>query len=118
MNRFWVVLVALLAVVSIGQEAEDGQYLQMKRTACVILSRVHSNAHKEVIEEVMQSLEAMDQQKYINKLYSSSVQICEGEISQQEVQSVHLKILSFMSKTQTSHQTVSSISSNPSITEM
>ena len=68
----------------------------------MILSRVHSNAFKDVIEETMKSLEPNDQQKYANKLYSSSVQECESSISQQDVQSVHILSHSFTSKTQIS----------------
>lgn len=33
----------LLAGLVSAQEGEDQQYLQMRRTACVILSRMHSN---------------------------------------------------------------------------
>lgn len=85
-----MIVVALLCVLFLGaaQEAEDTQYLQMRRTACVILSRMHSNTEKETIEGVMQSLEPNDQQRYINKLYAVAVETCESEISQQEVQSV------------------------------
>jgi hypothetical protein len=51
-----VLAVALLAVHAVAQESEDAQYLQMRRTACVILSRMHSNNEKTTIEEVIQSL--------------------------------------------------------------
>jgi hypothetical protein len=51
-----IVGLLLLALCVSGQEAEDGQYLQMRRTACVILSRMHSNTEKPVIEETIQSL--------------------------------------------------------------
>ena len=55
--RILVVLaLALLAIHAVTQESEDGQYLQMRRTACVILSRMHSNNEKTTIEEVIQSL--------------------------------------------------------------
>ena len=81
-------LLALCCLVAAQQESEDMQYLQMRRTSCVILSRIHSNTEKAVIEEVIQGLEPNDQQKYINKLYAVAVEKCEAEITQQEVQSV------------------------------
>ena len=79
-----VVLLGLLAL-SAAQEAssEDVQYLQMRRTACVILSRIHSNQEKDVIQEVVQGLDPNDQQRYINKLYAVAVEKCESEITQQ-----------------------------------
>jgi hypothetical protein len=55
----------------------------MRRTACVILSRMHSNQEKATIEEVIQGLEPNDQQRYINKLYAIAVEKCEGDITQQ-----------------------------------
>lgn len=89
-------LLLMLAVAA--QEGEDQQYLQMRRTACVILARMHSNKEKALIEEVIQSLEANDQQKYINKLYAVGVETCEAEITQQEVQSVFLSPFSSTSR--------------------
>lgn len=85
-----VFLLGLFLMTSLvaAQEAEDQQYLQMRRTACVILSRMHSNTEKAVIEEVIQGFEPNDQQRYINKLYAEAVEKCEAEITQQEVQSV------------------------------
>lgn len=49
-----VVLLGLLAL-SATQEpsSEDVQYLQMRRTACVILSRIHSNQEKDTIQGVV-----------------------------------------------------------------
>lgn len=69
-----IVLFGLLAL-SATQEAnsEDVQYLQMRRTACVILSRIHSNQEKDTIQEVIQGLDPNDQQRYINKLYAVAV---------------------------------------------
>ena len=79
-----VVLLGLLAL-SAAQEAssEDVQYLQMRRTACVILARIHSNQEKDTIQEVVQGLDPDDQQRYINKLYAVAVEKCESEITQQ-----------------------------------
>lgn len=90
-----VVLLGLLAL-SATQEpsSEDVQYLQMRRTACVILSRIHSNQEKDTIQEVVQGLDPNDQQRYINKLYAVAVEKCESEITQQEVQSVPLSSFS------------------------
>jgi len=51
-----VLIIALLVLHTAAQEAEDTQYLQMRRTACVILSRMHSNHEKTTIEEIIQSL--------------------------------------------------------------
>lgn len=90
-----VVLLGLFAL-SATQEpsSEDVQYLQMRRTACVILSRIHSNQEKDTIQEVVQGLDPNDQQRYINKLYAVAVEKCESEITQQEVQSVPLSSFS------------------------
>lgn len=72
-----VVLLSLLALtVSQEENNEDAQYLQMRRTACVILSRIHSNQEKDTIQEVVQGLDPNDQQKYINKLYAVAVEKC------------------------------------------
>lgn len=92
----------LLVLAVAAQEGEDQQYLQMRRTACVILARMHSNKEKAVIEEVIKSLEANDQQKYINKLYAVGVETCEAEVTQQEVQSVFLSPFSSTSRAQSS----------------
>lgn len=73
-----IIVLALLglAFLASAQDNEDAQYLQMRRTACVILSRMHSNQEKNVIEEVIQGLEPNDQQRYINKLYAIAVETC------------------------------------------
>lgn len=73
-----IIVLALLglAFLASAQDNEDAQYLQMRRTACVILSRMHSNQEKNVIEEVIQGLEPNDQQRYINKLYAVAVETC------------------------------------------
>jgi hypothetical protein len=56
MNKLSIFTILLLVLSVAAQEAEDQQYLQMRRTACVILSRMHSNTQKDVIEEVIQGL--------------------------------------------------------------
>lgn len=76
MKIFGLFCLSLLVLSAVAQENEDQQYLQMRRTACVILARMHSNTQKEVIQEVIQSLEPTDQQKYINKLYAVGVETC------------------------------------------
>ena len=87
--KTWVALAVMgLVCLAAAQDSEDAQYLQMRRTACVILSRMHSNNEKTVLEEVIQGLEPNDQQKYINKVYVVAVEKCESEITQQEVQQV------------------------------
>ena len=45
----------------------------MKRTACLVLSRYHSNTKKEQIETVISELPTEMQQKYINKMYAVAV---------------------------------------------
>ena len=56
MRKITLFFLLLLALQVVAQEAGDAQYLQMRRTACVILSRMHSNQEKPTIEEVMQGL--------------------------------------------------------------
>lgn len=87
----WASLFLILMLISIASasEGEDAQYLQMRRTACLVLSRVHSNSQKEVIEQTIQSLQPTDQNKYIGKLYAVAVLKCEESITQSEVQEVH-----------------------------
>ena len=60
----------------------------MRRTACLILSRYHSNTQKDTIDEIIQGLTPELQQKYINKLYATAVETCEPLINQSEVQEV------------------------------
>ena len=80
--RKWLAVVLLVLTLAAAQEGEDAQYLQMRRTACLVLSRYHSNTQKEVIESTVQSLPPTDQNRYINKLYAVAVQTCEESISQ------------------------------------
>lgn len=80
--RKWLAVVLLVLTLAATQEGEDAQYLQMRRTACLVLSRYHSNTQKEVIESTVQSLPPTDQNRYINKLYAVAVQTCEESISQ------------------------------------
>lgn len=109
MAKLGLALVLLLVVGVVAQESEDATYLQMRRTACLVLSRYHSNTQKELIESTVQSLPPTDQNKYINKLYAVAVLTCEESISQSEVQEVSLIPLSSMSKTTASIHLASSI---------
>lgn len=76
LGKLGLALLAVLVVVAVAQEGEDGAYLQMRRTACLVLSRYHSNTQKEVIESAVQSLPPTDQNRYINKLYAVAVLAC------------------------------------------
>lgn len=98
-------LLCLLALAS-PQDHDDSQQPEldleqlqrqeasMKRTACLILSRYHSNAHKEVIEEIVSTLQGEDQSKYINKMYAMAVERCLPSISVDEAQMVPLPLCS------------------------
>lgn len=60
----------------------------MKRTACLVLSRYHSNTQKESIEFVISALTPDLQQKYINKLYAKAIEHCMPVITMDEAQKV------------------------------
>ena len=60
----------------------------MKRTACLVLSRYHSNTQKDTIESVVTELNPEDQQKYINKLYATAIEHCLPTITMDEAQRV------------------------------
>lgn len=62
----------------------------MKRTACLVLSRYHSNVNKDTIESVITELQPDDQQKYINKMYASAIEYCMPKITMDEAQRVHI----------------------------
>jgi len=46
MIKIGAIVVLLLVAGTIAEEAEDANYLQMRRTACLVLSRYHSNTQK------------------------------------------------------------------------
>ncbi len=102
MSKLGMALVLVLVMSAVAQEGEDAAYLQMRRTACLVLSRYHSNTQKETIEAVVQALPPTDQNRYINKLYAVAVLACEESISQSEVQEVPSFPFSSMSITPTS----------------
>jgi hypothetical protein len=88
MFRFRAILIALLLASCWAQESDDAAYLNMRRTACLVLSRYYSNSQKVELDTIIQSLIPDDQSRYINKMYAVSVEICESQISQTEVQEV------------------------------
>lgn len=60
----------------------------MKRTACLVLSRYHSNTQKDTLEGVISNLAPEDQQKYINKMYATAIEYCLPKITMDEAQKV------------------------------
>lgn len=84
----WAILLLCVATVytQVDGTDNDAQFASMRRTACLVLSRYHSNTQKEIIEDVVQSLDQQRQQAYINKIYATAVETCEPLISQSEVQ--------------------------------
>lgn len=72
----------------IDMEEMQRQEASMKQTACLVLSRYHSNAYKELIEEVVGQLQPDDQSKYINKMYAMAVEKCFPVIGVEEAQLV------------------------------
>ena len=72
----------------IDMEEMQRQEASMKQTACLFLSRYHSNAYKELIEEVVSQLQSDDQSKYINKMYAMAVEKCFPAIRVEEAQLV------------------------------
>lgn len=64
----------ILAVAYTQAEGDDFQAQQaemsMKRTACLVLSRYHSNTQKDTIEGIITSVPTDAQQKAINKMYA------------------------------------------------
>lgn len=96
MNKWSLALLVLCISAVVCQEeesAEDQQYLGMRRTACLVLSRYHSNTQKDTIESVVQGLTPELQQQYINKIYSTAVETCEPLINQSEVQEVSFPLI-------------------------
>ena len=75
MKGMWM-LVLLVLLSSWATADDEANYLQMRRTSCLVLSRYHSNTHKDTIEGIMKSLAPADQSKYINKMYATGVQLC------------------------------------------
>ena len=70
-----------------GAEAQQAE-MSMKRTACLVLSRYHSNTQKEAIESVVTELNPDQQQKYINKMYAMAIEHCLPTITMDESQKV------------------------------
>ena len=88
-----IILLALLAF-TMAQPEDEAQAQQaeisMKRTACLVLSRYHSNTQKEAIESVVTELNPDQQQKYINKMYAMAIEHCLPTITMDETQKVIL----------------------------
>jgi hypothetical protein len=80
----WAILVLCLSAVycQFGSKDDDAQFASMRRTACLVLSRYHSNTQKDVIENVIQTLKPETQPAYINKIYAVAVETCEPLINQ------------------------------------
>lgn len=82
MSKLFMGILLLLVLGVWAQEDADANYLQMRRTACLVLSRYHSNTQKDAVEGIMKALAPVDQPKYVNKLYAVAVQLCEEHITQ------------------------------------
>ena len=67
----------------------------MKRTACLVLSRYHSNTQKDTLEGVISALAPEDQQKYINKMYATAIEYCLPKITMDEAQKFFVEDASF-----------------------
>jgi hypothetical protein len=74
---------------------EQQRYMSMRRTACLVLSRHHSNSHRDEIEPIIQGLPVEGQQKFINKMYSVAVEDCEQVITPEEVNQLYVENPSF-----------------------
>jgi hypothetical protein len=49
------------------------QYLSQRRTACLVLSRYYLNRLNDDIQGIINDMAGQDQQKFINKLYTTAV---------------------------------------------
>ena len=61
MNKLSFVILTLCIVAVFNQQdssatTDDQQFASMRRTACLILSRYHSNTQKDTIDEIVQAL--------------------------------------------------------------
>ena len=97
MNKHFIVF-CLLTLTLFSQPTEDEMKAQqneasMKRTACLVLSRYHSNTQKDVIEGVINELPNEMQQKFINKMYAVAVETCIPIITVDEAQKVFLSFM-------------------------
>jgi hypothetical protein len=45
----------------------------MKRTACLLLSRYHTNNHHKIVEEISESLPTRYQVQFKNKIYAVAI---------------------------------------------
>jgi hypothetical protein len=74
---------------------EQQRYFGMRRTACLVLARHHSNGKKDEVEGIVQGLAIEQQQKFINKMYATAVETCEQVIIPEEVQQLYVENPSF-----------------------
>lgn len=74
---------------------EQQRYYGMRRTACLVLSRHHTNTLKDEIEGIIQAMPVEQQQKFINKMYATAVEQCEQVIVPDEVQQLYVENPSF-----------------------
>ena len=92
-----VLLLALVAsaLAQAGDEDIQAQQaeLSMKRTACLVLSRYHSNTQKDAIESVISELQPEQQQKYINKMYAMAIEHCLPTVTMDEAQKVFVSFM-------------------------
>lgn len=49
------------------------EYFSQRRTACLVLSRYYLNTKNDDVKGIINDLQAQDQQKFINKLYTTAV---------------------------------------------
>lgn len=117
-----ILIVALLAIAFTQPSGDEAQAQQaeisMKRTACLVLSRYHSNTQKESIEGVVSELAPEQQQKFINKMYAMAIEHCLPKITMDEAQQVILIIFSSLWKILILHPKKCSIFSMISSTPM
>ena len=83
-------ILIVIAILTTGIAHDDTNYLQMRKTTCLVLSHYHSNTQKDTVEGLMKALPSADQPKYINKMYATGLQKCEENITQSEVSEVLL----------------------------
>lgn len=96
MSKTLMVLVSVALLLSATMSAEptqddlqiQQQEFNMKRTACLVLSRYHSNTRKDELEVIISGLAPEMQQKYINKMYATAIEHCLPKITMDEAQKV------------------------------
>lgn len=59
----------LLVLVSCLAQNEEAQMFQMRRTACLILSRYFASSNRPMVDRTLETVRPENQQKFINKMY-------------------------------------------------